>query len=73
MKKLMILLYLLSCSARSIAQDLWSLPEPMQKIESLIINYITLIHFKIKKYFKKQPLPYPTLEQPNPPLCFYTF
>nr|YP_009920489.1 Ycf2 [Crateva unilocularis]YP_009920509.1 Ycf2 [Crateva unilocularis]QMQ99646.1 Ycf2 [Crateva unilocularis]QMQ99666.1 Ycf2 [Crateva unilocularis] len=28
MKKLTILLYLLSCSAGSVAQDLWSLPEP---------------------------------------------
>nr|YP_010379712.1 hypothetical protein RF2 [Astragalus obscurus]UCS40853.1 hypothetical protein RF2 [Astragalus obscurus] len=31
MKKLTILLYLLSCSAGSVAQDLWSLPEPNEK------------------------------------------
>uniref|UniRef100_A0A2K1Y5H6 Protein Ycf2 n=2 Tax=Populus trichocarpa TaxID=3694 RepID=A0A2K1Y5H6_POPTR len=31
MKKLTILLYLLSCSAGSIAQDLWSLPGPDEK------------------------------------------
>ncbi|KAG4162170.1 hypothetical protein ERO13_D01G101865v2, partial [Gossypium hirsutum] len=31
MKKLTILLYLLSCSAGSVAQDLWSLPEPDEK------------------------------------------
>ncbi|KAG8498869.1 hypothetical protein CXB51_005278 [Gossypium anomalum] len=31
MKKLTILLYLLSCSARSVAQDLWSLPGPDEK------------------------------------------
>nr|YP_010577361.1 hypothetical protein RF2 [Fallopia aubertii]YP_010577379.1 hypothetical protein RF2 [Fallopia aubertii]QXP99854.1 hypothetical protein Ycf2 [Fallopia aubertii]QXP99872.1 hypothetical protein Ycf2 [Fallopia aubertii]UEP17741.1 Ycf2 [Fallopia aubertii]UEP17761.1 Ycf2 [Fallopia aubertii]UZP13893.1 hypothetical protein RF2 [Fallopia aubertii] len=35
MKKLTILLYLLSCSAGSIAQDLWSLPGPDEK------NWIT--------------------------------
>nr|NP_054393.1 Ycf2 [Epifagus virginiana]NP_054397.1 Ycf2 [Epifagus virginiana]P30072.1 RecName: Full=Protein Ycf2 [Epifagus virginiana]AAA65867.1 unknown [Epifagus virginiana]AAA65873.1 unknown [Epifagus virginiana] len=31
MKKLTILLYLLSCSAGSVAQDLWSLPGPAEK------------------------------------------
>ncbi|KAK8317358.1 hypothetical protein V6Z11_A13G102600 [Gossypium hirsutum] len=31
MKKLTILLYLLSCSAGSVAQDLWSLPGPNEK------------------------------------------
>ncbi|KAI5658736.1 hypothetical protein M9H77_27529 [Catharanthus roseus] len=31
MKKLMILLYLLSCYARLVAQDLWSLPGPDEK------------------------------------------
>nr|YP_010042447.1 Ycf2 [Sphaerophysa salsula]QPB69677.1 Ycf2 [Sphaerophysa salsula] len=31
MKKLTILLYLLSCSAGSVAQDLWSLPESKEK------------------------------------------
>ncbi|MBA0814579.1 hypothetical protein Gohar_020398 [Gossypium harknessii] len=31
MKKLMILLYLLICSAGSVAQDLWSLPGPNEK------------------------------------------
>ncbi|KAL2924407.1 Protein Ycf2 [Bienertia sinuspersici] len=30
-EKLTILLYLLSCSAGSVAQDLWSLPDPMKK------------------------------------------
>nr|YP_010163418.1 hypothetical chloroplast RF21 [Parochetus communis]QRI61210.1 hypothetical chloroplast RF21 [Parochetus communis] len=30
-KKLTILLYILSCSAGSVAQDLWSLPEPNEK------------------------------------------
>ncbi|MBA0763656.1 hypothetical protein Gotri_013082 [Gossypium trilobum] len=30
MKKLMILIYLLSCSARSITQYLWSLPRPYE-------------------------------------------
>ncbi|KAM0941006.1 Protein Ycf2 [Dioscorea sansibarensis] len=30
-KKLTILLYLLSCSAGSVAQDLWSSPEPDEK------------------------------------------
>ena len=57
MKKLTILLYLLSCSARLIAQDLWSLPDLMQKIESLIINFITLIHFKIKNTLKNNNYP----------------
>ncbi|KAL8249543.1 hypothetical protein R6Q59_006411 [Mikania micrantha] len=31
MKKLTILLYLLSCSAGSVTQDLWSLPGPDEK------------------------------------------
>ncbi|MFQ6652981.1 hypothetical protein Gotur_024611 [Gossypium turneri] len=31
MKKLTILLYLLSCSVGSVAQDLWSLPRPDEK------------------------------------------
>ncbi|KAJ0761585.1 Protein Ycf2 [Helianthus annuus] len=31
MMKLMILLYLLSCSAGSVTQDLWSLPGPDEK------------------------------------------
>ena len=31
MKKLIVLLYLLSCSVRSVAQDLWSLPKPDKK------------------------------------------
>ncbi|KAK4750309.1 hypothetical protein SAY87_027758 [Trapa incisa] len=48
MKKLTILLYLLSCSARSIAQDLWSLPVPGEKngITSygLIENDSDLVH-----------------------------
>nr|UHJ17194.1 hypothetical protein RF2 [Oxytropis falcata] len=48
MKKLTILLYLLSCSAGSVAQDLWSLPEPKEKngITSyrLIENDSDLLH-----------------------------
>nr|KJB25118.1 hypothetical protein B456_004G177300 [Gossypium raimondii] len=43
MKKLMILLYLLSCSARSITQYLWSLPGPYE------INWITSYRF-VEKY-----------------------
>nr|QCT81923.1 Ycf2 [Protea caffra subsp. kilimandscharica]QCT81945.1 Ycf2 [Protea caffra subsp. kilimandscharica] len=39
MKKLTILLYLLSCSAGSVAQDLWSLPRPDEK------NWITSYGF----------------------------
>nr|QGX06491.1 Ycf2 [Meconopsis integrifolia] len=39
MKKLTILLYLLSCSAGSVAQDLWSLPGPDEK------NWITSYGF----------------------------
>ncbi|PWA62711.1 hypothetical protein CTI12_AA361280 [Artemisia annua] len=31
MKKLTLLLYLLSCSAGSVTQDLWSLPGPDEK------------------------------------------
>nr|YP_010901220.1 Ycf2 protein [Crassula columella]YP_010901237.1 Ycf2 protein [Crassula columella]WIL06800.1 Ycf2 protein [Crassula columella]WIL06815.1 Ycf2 protein [Crassula columella] len=48
MKQLMILLYLLSCSAGSIAQDLWSLPGPDEKngITSfgLVENDSDLVH-----------------------------
>ncbi|GAY48955.1 hypothetical protein CUMW_115560 [Citrus unshiu] len=33
MKKLMVLLYLLSCSTRSVAQDLWYLPKANEKNE----------------------------------------
>nr|YP_009861543.1 hypothetical protein RF2 [Mirabilis himalaica]YP_009861561.1 hypothetical protein RF2 [Mirabilis himalaica]QKN19440.1 hypothetical protein RF2 [Mirabilis himalaica]QKN19458.1 hypothetical protein RF2 [Mirabilis himalaica]QKX48349.1 Ycf2 [Mirabilis himalaica]QKX48367.1 Ycf2 [Mirabilis himalaica] len=48
MKKLTILLYLLSCSAGSVAQDLWSLPGPDEKngITSygLIENDSDLVH-----------------------------
>nr|YP_010640206.1 hypothetical chloroplast RF21 [Saxifraga lychnitis]YP_010640223.1 hypothetical chloroplast RF21 [Saxifraga lychnitis]WBQ53103.1 hypothetical chloroplast RF21 [Saxifraga lychnitis]WBQ53120.1 hypothetical chloroplast RF21 [Saxifraga lychnitis] len=48
MKKLTILLYLLSCSAGSVAQDLWSLPRPDEKngITSygLVENDSDLIH-----------------------------
>ncbi|MFQ6656044.1 hypothetical protein Gotur_026319 [Gossypium turneri] len=39
MKKLTILLYLLSCSTGSVAQDLWSLPGPDEK------NWITSYGF----------------------------
>nr|ATL62496.1 Ycf2 [Coptosapelta flavescens] len=48
MKKLTILLYLLSCSAGSVAQDLWSLPGPDEKngITSygLVKNDSDLVH-----------------------------
>nr|YP_010994058.1 hypothetical protein Ycf2 [Vuralia turcica]YP_010994075.1 hypothetical protein Ycf2 [Vuralia turcica]WOZ11503.1 hypothetical protein Ycf2 [Vuralia turcica]WOZ11520.1 hypothetical protein Ycf2 [Vuralia turcica] len=48
MKKLTILLYLLSCSAGSVAQDLWSLPGPEEKngITSygLVENDSDLVH-----------------------------
>jgi len=48
MKKLMILLYLLSCSAGSIAQDLWSLPGPDEKngitYYGLVENDSDLVH-----------------------------
>nr|QZL38327.1 hypothetical protein RF2 [Gardenia jasminoides]QZL38346.1 hypothetical protein RF2 [Gardenia jasminoides] len=48
MKKLTILLYLLSCSAGSVAQDLWSLPGPDEKngITSygLVENDSDLVH-----------------------------
>ncbi|KAK7365369.1 hypothetical protein VNO78_39815 [Psophocarpus tetragonolobus] len=48
MKKLTILLYLLSCSAGSVAQDLWSLPGPDEKngIASygLVENNSDLVH-----------------------------
>nr|YP_010832659.1 hypothetical chloroplast RF21 [Astragalus jiuquanensis]WFG52401.1 hypothetical chloroplast RF21 [Astragalus jiuquanensis] len=48
MKKLTILLYLLNCSSGSVAQDLWSLPEPKEKygISSyrLIENDSDLLH-----------------------------
>nr|YP_010413437.1 Ycf2 protein [Sedum alfredii]YP_010413452.1 Ycf2 protein [Sedum alfredii]URQ18342.1 Ycf2 protein [Sedum alfredii]URQ18357.1 Ycf2 protein [Sedum alfredii] len=48
MKKLTILLYLLSCSAGSVAQDLWSLPGPDEKngITSygLVENASDLVH-----------------------------
>ncbi|KAL2545049.1 Protein Ycf2 [Forsythia ovata] len=48
MKKLTILLYLLSCSAGSVAQDLWSLPGPDEKNEitsyGLVENDSDLVH-----------------------------
>ncbi|XP_074357910.1 uncharacterized protein LOC141697423 [Apium graveolens] len=48
MKKLMILLYLLSCSAGSVAQDLWSLPGPDEKngitFYGLVENDSDLVH-----------------------------
>jgi len=48
MKILSILLYLLSCSAESVAQDLWSLPGPDEKngITSygLVENNSDLVH-----------------------------
>ena len=48
MKKFTILLYLLSCSAGSVAQDLWSLPGPDEKngITSygLVENNSDLVH-----------------------------
>nr|YP_010443426.1 hypothetical protein RF2 [Arenaria serpyllifolia]YP_010443445.1 hypothetical protein RF2 [Arenaria serpyllifolia]UTE94300.1 hypothetical protein RF2 [Arenaria serpyllifolia]UTE94320.1 hypothetical protein RF2 [Arenaria serpyllifolia] len=52
MKKLTILLYLLSCSAGLVAQDLWSLPEPDEKngITSyeLVENDSDLVHGLLK-------------------------
>ncbi|KAL2520718.1 Protein Ycf2 [Forsythia ovata] len=48
MKKLTILLYLLSCSAGSVAQDLWSLPRPDEKngitFYGLVENDSDLVH-----------------------------
>nr|YP_010132592.1 hypothetical protein RF2 [Vicia cracca]QQD90339.1 hypothetical protein RF2 [Vicia cracca] len=49
MKKLTILLYLLSCSAGSVAQDLWSLPGPNEKDDGitsyrLLENDSDLVH-----------------------------
>ncbi|YP_008592532.1 Ycf2 (chloroplast) [Andrographis paniculata] len=48
MKKLTILLYLLSCSAGSVAQDLWSLPGPGEKNRitsyGLVENDSDLVH-----------------------------
>ncbi|EEF38454.1 conserved hypothetical protein [Ricinus communis] len=48
MKKLTILLYLLSCSAGSVAQDLWSLPRPDEKnwitYYGLVENDSDLVH-----------------------------
>nr|YP_010457571.1 hypothetical protein RF2 [Microtropis osmanthoides]YP_010457590.1 hypothetical protein RF2 [Microtropis osmanthoides]UUA68808.1 hypothetical protein RF2 [Microtropis osmanthoides]UUA68809.1 hypothetical protein RF2 [Microtropis osmanthoides] len=48
MKKLTILLYLLSCSAGSVAQDLWSLPGPDEKngitYYGLVENDSDLVH-----------------------------
>nr|QJD21014.1 hypothetical chloroplast RF21 [Trifolium resupinatum] len=49
MKKLTILLYLLSCSAGSVAQDLWSLPGPNEKNDGitsyrLLENDSDLVH-----------------------------
>lgn len=43
MKKLTILLYLLSCSAGSVAQDLWSLPGPDEKMGSLLMDSLRMI------------------------------
>ncbi|MBA0630498.1 hypothetical protein Godav_002589 [Gossypium davidsonii] len=51
-KKLMILLYLLICSAGSVAQDLWSLPEPNEKTGitsyGFIENDSNLVHGLLK-------------------------
>jgi hypothetical protein len=49
MKKLTLLLYLLSCSAGSVAQDLWSLPGPNEKNDGitsyrLLENDSDLVH-----------------------------
>ncbi|KAK4849052.1 hypothetical protein QYF36_020274 [Acer negundo] len=48
MKKLTILLYLLSCSAGSVAQDLWSIPGPDEKngitSSGLVKNDPDLVH-----------------------------
>uniref|UniRef100_A0A1Y3BUG4 Uncharacterized protein n=1 Tax=Helianthus annuus TaxID=4232 RepID=A0A1Y3BUG4_HELAN len=43
MKKLTILLYLLSCSAGSVTQDLWSLPGPDEKNGSLLMDSLRMI------------------------------
>uniref|UniRef100_A0A1Y3BTQ5 Protein Ycf2 n=1 Tax=Helianthus annuus TaxID=4232 RepID=A0A1Y3BTQ5_HELAN len=43
MKKLTILLYLLSCSAGSVTQDLWSLPGPDEKMGSLLMDSLRMI------------------------------
>ncbi|MBA0817731.1 hypothetical protein Gohar_021936 [Gossypium harknessii] len=43
MKKLTILFYLLSCSARSVAQDLWSLPRADEKMGSLLMRSLRMI------------------------------
>nr|YP_009000138.1 hypothetical chloroplast RF21 [Silene chalcedonica]YP_009000155.1 hypothetical chloroplast RF21 [Silene chalcedonica]AGZ18129.1 hypothetical chloroplast RF21 [Silene chalcedonica]AGZ18146.1 hypothetical chloroplast RF21 [Silene chalcedonica] len=50
MKKLTILLYLLSCSAGSVAQELWSLPGPDEGIPSygLVENDSNLVHGLLK-------------------------
>ncbi|KAK2658920.1 hypothetical protein Ddye_005453 [Dipteronia dyeriana] len=48
MKKLTILLYLLSCSAGSVAQDLWSMPTPDEKngitSSGLVENDSNIVH-----------------------------
>ncbi|KAJ0030965.1 hypothetical protein Pint_13808 [Pistacia integerrima] len=48
MKKLTILLYLLTCSAESVTQDLWSLPKPDEKnritSSRLVENDPNLVH-----------------------------
>ncbi|KAJ0091337.1 hypothetical protein Patl1_13913 [Pistacia atlantica] len=48
MKKLTILLYLLSCSTKSVVQDLWSLPGPDEKnritSSRLVENDPNLVH-----------------------------
>ncbi|KAL6512194.1 hypothetical protein OROMI_034684 [Orobanche minor] len=43
MKKLTILLYLLSCSAGSVAQDLWFLPRPDEKVDLVILDSLRMI------------------------------
>ncbi|MFQ6668470.1 hypothetical protein Gotur_034106 [Gossypium turneri] len=42
-KKLTMRIYLLSCSVRSVAQDLWSLPRPDKKMRSLLMGSLRMI------------------------------
>ncbi|GFQ05484.1 protein ycf2, partial [Phtheirospermum japonicum] len=47
MKKLTILLYLLSCFAGSVAQDLWSLPRPDEK------NFTNIVLFCVEMVLRQ--------------------
>ncbi|MFQ6628337.1 hypothetical protein Gotur_008305, partial [Gossypium turneri] len=51
MKKLTIFLYLLNCSAGSVAQDLWSLPGPDEKNEITSCGFVEnkyILYFSLK-------------------------